>query len=156
MLEHFPLMVPGASRGEPAEVRAVRRSPIATVEQVDAAGVERALATADALFRDRDALAQPGPADRNPPPARRPSCSERRDELALEAAREGGKPLVDSLVEADRADRQHPALRRAPAQPGAAREIPMGLQRRLGRPAGLHAARADRRRCWPSARSTIR
>ena len=80
---------------------------------------------------------------------------ERREELALEAAREGGKPLVDSLVEADRAiDSVRLCVEHLRTQRGS--EIPMGLQRRLGRPAGLHAPRADRRRWWPSARSIIR
>ena len=69
---------------------------------MDRAGAERALATAHALFQDRDAWLSP---------ARRIEIlrqaadilQQRREQLALEAAREGGKPLVDSLVEADRA-----------------------------------------------------
>lgn len=56
MTEHFPLMVPGARPdAQLAEVRApFDGSLIATVEQVGREGVDRALATADALFRDRD------------------------------------------------------------------------------------------------------
>jgi acyl-CoA reductase-like NAD-dependent aldehyde dehydrogenase len=77
-------------------------SPIATVEQAGAAAVETAFETAYALFRDRDSWL---------PPAKRIAVLEktaaimqsRREELALEAAREGGKPLVDSRVETDRA-----------------------------------------------------
>ena len=101
---HFQLMVPGASPA--AEHREVR-SPydgqlLATVEQADRVGVERALETAAGLFADRDGWLTP---------ARRIEILqaaaaimvERREELALEAAREGGKPLMDSLVEADRA-----------------------------------------------------
>ena len=97
-------MVPGAvPAAEVAQVSApFDRAPIATVEQVDRAGAERALATAHALFQDRDAWLSP---------ARRIEIlrqaadilQQRREQLALEAAREGGKPLVDSLVEADRA-----------------------------------------------------
>ena len=104
MSEHFPLMVPGAEpAAEPAVVRSpFDGSPIATVEQVDQAGAERALATADALFRNRDAWLSPA---RRIEILRRAAAimQERREQLALEAAREGGKPLVDSLVEADRA-----------------------------------------------------
>jgi len=103
-VEHFPLMVPGAS---PAAERREVRSPydgrlLATVEQADGPAVEQAFATAAGLFADRDGWL---------PPARRIEIlqaaaaimTERREALALEAAREGGKPLTDSLVEADRA-----------------------------------------------------
>jgi acyl-CoA reductase-like NAD-dependent aldehyde dehydrogenase len=103
-VEHFPLMVPGATAaGEPALISApFDHAPIATVEQVDAAGAERALATAAALFRNRDTWLSPG---RRIEILRRTAdiMQQRRQELALEAAREGGKPLMDSLVEADRA-----------------------------------------------------
>jgi acyl-CoA reductase-like NAD-dependent aldehyde dehydrogenase len=103
-VEHFPLMVPGAQ--PVAEHREVR-SPydgelLATVEQADGPAVEMAMATAARLFADRDGWL---------PPVRRLEILDataaimagRREELALEAAREGGKPLVDSLVEVDRA-----------------------------------------------------
>ena len=103
MSEHFPLLVPGAEATAPLEVEApLDGARIATVDTTDDAGVERALATAHGLYRDRDAwLGVP----------RRLEILERageimrarRDELALEAAREGGKPLVDSRVEVDRA-----------------------------------------------------
>jgi acyl-CoA reductase-like NAD-dependent aldehyde dehydrogenase len=97
-------MVPGAvAAGEPSQISApFDRAPIATVEQVDHAGVERALATADALFRNRDGWLSPG---RRIEILGRAAAilHERREQLALEAAREGGKPLVDSLIEADRA-----------------------------------------------------
>ncbi|MFN2315170.1 MAG: aldehyde dehydrogenase family protein, partial [Gemmatimonadales bacterium] len=78
------------------------RSPIAEVETTGAAGVEQALATAHGLFRDRSGwLSVP----------RRIEILERAaamvqdqaDVLALEAAREGGKPLLDSQVEVARA-----------------------------------------------------
>lgn len=103
MAEHFPLLVPGAEAAGQVEVTApFDGAPIATVEQADRGGVQRALATAESLFRDRDAWLSPG---------RRIEIlgrtvhimHQRRQELALEAAREGGKPLGDSLVEADRA-----------------------------------------------------
>ncbi len=103
-MEHFPLMVPGAAAAEKAATieAPFDRSPIATVEQVDRSGAERALATADRLFRDRDAWLSPA---RRIEILRRAAAilQDHRKELAVEAAREGGKPLVDSLVEADRA-----------------------------------------------------
>ena len=60
-MEHFPLMVPGAAAAEKAATieAPFDCSPIATVEQVDRSGAERALATADRLFRDRDAWLSP-------------------------------------------------------------------------------------------------
>lgn len=127
MPEHFPLMVPGAKAAPTvAEVFApFDRTLLATVEQVDATGLERALAAADALFRDRDGWL---------PPARRIEIlggtaqlmQKRREALAVEAAREGGKPLVDSLVEVDRAiDGVRLCIERLRAQAG--EEIPMNL-----------------------------
>ena len=104
MTEHFPLMVPGA-KADPAnaEVRAPYDGTlIATIERAGADGVETALQTAYRLFRDRDTWLSPG--ERVGILERTAAIMhERRDELALEAAREGGKPLVDSLIEADRA-----------------------------------------------------
>ncbi|MCK9193924.1 MAG: aldehyde dehydrogenase family protein, partial [Nevskia sp.] len=78
------------------------RSPIARVALADAAAVEQALATAQALFRNRDAWL---------PLARRIEIlataadllRARAEALALAAAREGGKPLVDSRIEVARA-----------------------------------------------------
>ncbi len=76
--------------------------PIATVDLVDGAGVDRALAIAAALFHDRRAWL---PAHRRAAILARTAelMSERAAELALEAAREGGKPLTDSRVEVARA-----------------------------------------------------
>ena len=77
-------------------------SRLATVEQADRGGVECALATADGLFRNRDGWLSP--ADRIAILRKAAAImQQRRDELALEAAREGGKPLTDSRVEVDRA-----------------------------------------------------
>ncbi len=91
---HFPLMVPGAApAAKAAQIHApFDRSPIATVEQVDRAGADRALATAQALFRNRDGWLAPG---RRIEILRRTAAiiQDRREQLALEAAREGGKPL---------------------------------------------------------------
>ena len=58
--------------------------------------------------------------------AARASCKSRREELALEAAREGGKPLIDSLVEVDRAiDGVRLCVEHLRTQAGS--EIPMNL-----------------------------
>ncbi|RME54378.1 MAG: aldehyde dehydrogenase family protein [Deltaproteobacteria bacterium] len=78
------------------------RSPIATVAAGGPAVVEQALDTAYRLFRNRDLWMTP---------ARRIEILDqaakimesRAEELALEAAREGGKPLIDSQVEVARA-----------------------------------------------------
>ncbi len=104
MVAHVPLMVPGGSpSGEPTEIRApFDGSVIATIEQGDADVVESALQAAASLFENRNAWLSP---------AQRIAILDetaaimtgRREELAVEAAREGGKPLMDSLVEVDRA-----------------------------------------------------
>ncbi len=78
------------------------RSVIGEAPVADAAAVEEALRTAHALFRDRD---------RWLPTARRIEIleraqallRERAEPLAAFAAREGGKPLIDSRVEVARA-----------------------------------------------------
>ena len=80
---------------------------------------------------------------------------QRREELALQAAREGGKPLTDSLVEVDRAiDGVGLCAEHLRAQAGS--EIPMNRNAASAGRAGLHAIRADRRgvglqRVQPSA-----
>jgi acyl-CoA reductase-like NAD-dependent aldehyde dehydrogenase len=103
-VEQFGLMIPGA----PAPAGRLRVTapwdgrPIAEVATGGPAHAERALATAYALYRDRDAWL---------PLAERIAILDRAatllaaaaDALALEAAREGGKPLMDSKVEAARA-----------------------------------------------------
>ncbi len=126
-ITHFPLMVPGATAaGKPAEIHApFDRSVIGTVDLGDAAVVEGALHTAARLFQDRDGWLSPaqrteilnGTAD---------IMADRREELALAAAREGGKPLMDSLVEVDRAiEGVRLCVETLRSQGGA--EIPMNL-----------------------------
>lgn len=100
----FPLMVPGAvSESEPKTVTApYDGAAIATVASGDSSVVETALATADRLYKDRNGWL---------PIYKRVEVLEktqsimaaRAEELALEAAREGGKPLIDSRVEVARA-----------------------------------------------------
>lgn len=104
MSEHFALMVPGASAdGEPATVNApFDNQEIATVERGGQQAAEQAMVTAHALYRNRDGWLSP---------ARRIEILKtiadllhrQREFLATESAREGGKPLTDSLVEIDRA-----------------------------------------------------
>jgi len=104
MTRKYSTMVPGAREtGAVLEVTApFDNQVLGAVEAADAATLERALETAWALFRDRAAWL---------PVARRIEILDaagllmraQRETLALEAAREGGKPLTDSLVEVDRA-----------------------------------------------------
>ncbi len=127
MPEQFPLMVPGATPdGELMEVHAPwDGSLIATVERGGPAVAEKALDTAYRLFRDRDVWLSP---DRRIEILRRTAAlmQGRREELAMEAAREGGKPLIDSLVEVDRAiDGVHECVEFLRTQHGD--EMPMGL-----------------------------
>ena len=77
-------------------------SEITTVPNATREDVERALATAHGLYRDRDGwLSKPQRIEILRKAAE--IIKERRQELAVAAAREGGKPLPDSLVEIDRA-----------------------------------------------------
>ncbi len=104
MAQHFPLLVPGgAPEGEPEHVFSpYDASEIATVERAGTTAVEQALTTAWSLYRDRDAWLSPATRIRILETAVS-ILRDRRDTLALEAAREGGKPLADSEIEADRA-----------------------------------------------------
>ncbi|MBW2290582.1 MAG: aldehyde dehydrogenase family protein [Deltaproteobacteria bacterium] len=104
MPDHYPLLVPGAAApGKPMEVDAPWDGRvIATVDTAGADVVDQALATAHALYRDRDAWI-PQPERIGILQRAAAIMQERREQLATESAREGGKPLVDSLVEVDRA-----------------------------------------------------
>ncbi|TVQ87425.1 MAG: aldehyde dehydrogenase family protein [Chromatiaceae bacterium] len=75
---------------------------IATVDQVDWAGVEQALAVADACFRDR-ACWLPGHERVAILHRTARAMEEQAEALALLATREGGKPLADSRIEVARA-----------------------------------------------------
>jgi acyl-CoA reductase-like NAD-dependent aldehyde dehydrogenase len=123
----FPLMVPGAVRsGTTLKVVApFDRQAIASVDTTDAAATETALETAHVLFRHRENWL---PAERRVEILRRTAelTTTRRDELAAGAAQEGGKPLVDSRVEVDRAiDGIRCCIETLRTQHG--REIPMRL-----------------------------
>jgi acyl-CoA reductase-like NAD-dependent aldehyde dehydrogenase len=103
MTDHFPLLVPGATADGKVEVFAPYDCAlIATVDTGGSDAVETALKTADALYRDKNnwltAEQRIKVLDRTAD-----IMQSRFDELALEAAREGGKPLVDSKIEVTRA-----------------------------------------------------
>ena len=104
MTHRYGLLVPGAqSASTPIKVHApFDRRVIGEVATADAATVEKALATAHALYRNRDAWL---PAVRRIEILERAGAlmKERAEMLAVEAAREGGKPLVDSRIEIARA-----------------------------------------------------
>jgi len=126
-VEHFPNMVaaeiPDAGR---LEVRAAfDHSVIGTLDPVDETGVEAALATAYRLFRNRDTWLTPAQRIEILEKAAR-IMADQAEELALEAAREGGKPLVDSRVEVARAiDGMHICIETLRTRGG--EEIPMGV-----------------------------
>lgn len=122
----FDLMVPSAQAAGLHKVTAPWDfAEIGEVPTIDASGAETALATAHAIFRDRS---------RWLPPEKRIEViertaqimSERAQQLAFEAAAEGGKPLLDSRVEVARAvDGVRNAVECIRGESG--REIPMGL-----------------------------
>lgn len=106
-------------------VQAFDRAPIAELPFDDAAALERKLAAAERVFKNRDGWL---------PPHQRIAIlrklaalmETRRDHLALQIAREGGKPLPDAIIETTRAiDGVHNAADEL--RNFAGREIPMGL-----------------------------
>ena len=126
-VETIGLLVPDAqTTATPVVVSAPwDLSPIARVERADSAVVEQALATAHALYRDRDGWL---PKRERVKILTRATeiMRERRETLAVEAAREGGKPLADSLVEVDRAiDSVHICIDELRSRAGEV--IPMGM-----------------------------
>ena len=100
-------------------------SVVGEVERAGRAHVEDALAVAEGLFRNRSAWIPKG---ERAEILRRAAAliAERREGLAREAAREGGKPLVDSLVEVDRSVNSV-ELCAAAIENERGTEIPMGL-----------------------------
>jgi len=106
-------------------VQAFDHAPIAEIDTDDAAALERKLEAAQRVFRDRDGWLKPH--QRVAVLRRIAALMEgRRDHLALQIAREGGKPLSDAIVETTRAiDGVHNAADEL--RNFAGREIPMGL-----------------------------
>jgi acyl-CoA reductase-like NAD-dependent aldehyde dehydrogenase len=100
------------------------RVPIATIDTVGGAAVDRALQVAQDLFQDRS---QWLPVSERIGILKRAAqiMEERAEALALEAAREGGKPLADSRVEVARAiDGMQICIETLRTEAG--EEIPMG------------------------------
>ena len=126
MADSFPFMVPGAvSSGEKMVWAPYDGAEIAAVPLVNGAAVDKALDTASRLFKDRDGwLSVEKRIDILEKTAK--LMLENFDELAVEAAREGGKPLPDSQVEVARAiDGVKLCIETLRTQHGS--EIPMGL-----------------------------
>jgi len=127
MTEKFPLLIPGATTDDGVlEVYAPwDNALIGKVTAADEAAVEKALETADALFRNRDNWLHPSKRIEILEKAAAIMAS-RADELAVGAAREGGKPLVDSQVEVARAiDSVKSCIETLRTHAG--KEIPMNL-----------------------------
>jgi acyl-CoA reductase-like NAD-dependent aldehyde dehydrogenase len=104
MSNHYPSLVAGLEdSGQHKEITSpFDGSVIGTVSTVDETGVEQALTTAYAIYRDRKKWL-PGPKRIEILEKTAQIMRERFDDLALESAREGGKPLTDSIVEVNRA-----------------------------------------------------
>jgi len=104
MTHRYGLLVPGASsHSKPLKVVApYDRSEIGEVATADTGAVEHALATAHALHRNRDAWL---PLHKRIEILDKAAAllTSRAETLAVESAREGGKPLIDSKVEVARA-----------------------------------------------------
>ena len=104
MTHHYSSLIAGVEdSGNHKEITSpFDGSVIGTVSTVDVLGAKRALKTAYEIYRDRSQWLSK---------VKRIAILEktadimrgRFDELALEAAREGGKPLTDSIVEVNRA-----------------------------------------------------
>lgn len=126
MTDSFPLMVPGASSDRETTVWApYDGAEIANVAVSDLNTVDKALDTADRLFRNRDGWLS---VEKRIEVLERAAeiMGERFETLAVEAAREGGKPLPDSRVEVARAiDGVKLCVETLRTQHGT--EIPMGL-----------------------------
>lgn len=127
MAEHFSIMVPGASSKDSLlEVHAPYDDAlIATVDTADSSVVEQALTIATSLYKNRDCWL---PAEQRIHILEKTISlmQERQEVLAIEAAREGGKPLIDSRVEVARAiDGVKLCVETLRSDSG--REIPMGL-----------------------------
>ena len=104
MSHHYPSLVAGLDdSGNHKDVTSpYDGSTIGTVSTVDAAGVDTALSQAYSIYRDRKRWL-PAPKRIEILEKTAEIMRARFDELALEAAREGGKPLPDSIVEVNRA-----------------------------------------------------
>ena len=129
MAERYGLMVPGAKSSSPAidVLSPYNNLKIGSVATADADVAEQALKTAYALYRNRDSWL---PAWQRVDILERTVeiMTKRAEYLALESAREGGKPLTDSKHEVARAiDGVKLCIEALRTQAG--EEIPMGISR---------------------------
>jgi len=127
MSDYFPLMIPGAppKSGVVTVTAPFDGAPIADIETGGGAHVEKALDTAFSLYRSRSGWL---PLHERIAILERAAdiMNEENATLAVEAAREGGKPLIDSQVEAARAvDGVRLCVETLKTEPGDV--IPMGM-----------------------------
>lgn len=126
MAEEYPLMIPGARDSGTVTVRApFDGKKIGKVGIADAEAVKQAMSTAYALYCDRDNWLD-GAKRVQVLEKTAQLMQERFEYLAVEAAREGGKPLVDSRVEVTRAIDGVKNCAELLRNEGG-REIPMGI-----------------------------
>jgi len=103
MADHFKLLIPGAKADGKIEVTApYDGATIATIDTGGNEAAEQALATAHALYRNRKTWLSKEQRI-NVLEKAADIMQSRFEELAIELAREGGKPLMDSKVEVARA-----------------------------------------------------
>ncbi len=125
--DHYPHMIAAevAPAGRREVVAPYDRRAIATIDTVGADGVEQALRVARGLFEDRTAWL---PLHRRIEILKKAAhlMAKRAEELAVEAACEGGKPLPDSRVEVARAI-DGMAICVETLRTEAGEEIPMGV-----------------------------
>ncbi|GMT41391.1 MAG: aldehyde dehydrogenase [bacterium] len=103
MSENYPVMIAGASSSGTLVVTSpYDGNIIGSVEIANADAIEMALQTADRLYRDRNGWLS---GEQRIAVLEKTAVimQERFEYLAVEAAREGGKPLIDSRVEVTRA-----------------------------------------------------
>lgn len=127
MIQHFDLLVPGVKNtSDSLSVLApYDRQLIATVATADEETVDLALSNAQSLFKDRSRWLK---AEQRLAILKKTAelMAENSELLAFEAAREGGKPLIDSRVEIARAiDGMYVCIEALKTSAGS--EIPMNL-----------------------------
>jgi acyl-CoA reductase-like NAD-dependent aldehyde dehydrogenase len=127
MTQHFDLLMPGAKKSSDtlSVLSPYDRQIIARVATADEETVDLALNNAQSLFNDRSCWLKTEQrlAILQKTAKLMTECSE---SLALEAAREGGKPLIDSRIEVARAiDGLHVCIETLKTNAGS--EIPMNL-----------------------------
>ena len=127
MTQHFDLIIPGVetAAGTLSVYAPYDRQLIGTVATADEEMVDLALNNAQSLFNDRSSWLT---ADKRLEILKKTAelMSECAESLALEAAREGGKPLIDSRIEVARAiEGLHVCIETLKTAAGT--EIPMNL-----------------------------